>query len=516
MKLFKAPTLLLFLFALQQITAQINDLSQLSQGEFTRFSALFDNEEELFGYVAQFSLGETAKNEFTFEVAVYDKNLNRLFVQSLIGDKSVEDYSLFLNAKNELIASPNINLGSIGIGQAMKGSPSKVYKINTSTGQLSNFEIPCFIAGELMDCSEMSNKDLSKKMKAHKKKTGFFEDGIGIELIETGNFLVTTRRTKNYQTWTNNQIRMFDDNNEELWSFEYNKKAKKNKYEKARIINYTSKEVNLLLKRVNKKKTELFYKVIDATTGKVVISQPIEGLSSEAIDYLYSSKSNMIKKTKNEQSVISAAIIEGKKNTTKGVFVAFIDETNQLNYKVIDFKTHLSNFIDQKIQKKGTIDGYNLYPLDVLLNDDGSFRVLSEMMKYEFSVVKNRIKSVMDIYVMEFDQQLNLQHVDVIEKNKSKQERPGYMYSQKIADLNNTVFFYKDYVADENAKKDQLTLFINSYQDNQLQQDKLQLSSMNGDYKITPFVAKSGYILLHEYNKEEQRNQIRLERLNMY
>lgn len=234
-----------FILISTKSTAQINDLSDLSTGEFMSFKALFDYDDNLFGYVAQFSLGETEKRINTFEFIVYDKNLNRLFFDQVSGDNLVEKYNFHLNKKQELIITPDVNLANIGLFQAIgmmkSGVHNKVYKLNLNSGIISNIDPPCYFVGELMnDCLNMDNGTMNKKIKAHKKKIGFFEQGVAEEL-DDNNFLVRTRRTKNYKNYTDFQIKFFDENKKELWSYEYNVKSKRKKYEEVQILDYSEK-----------------------------------------------------------------------------------------------------------------------------------------------------------------------------------------------------------------------------------------------------------------------------------
>lgn len=268
---------------------------------------------------------------------------------------------------------------------------------------------------------------------------------------------------------------------------------------------------------MNKKKVDLFFKVIDASTGKMLAEQKIEGLSDVALNYLLSSKSNLMKRSNDEHTLFSAAIIEAKGRLT-GAFVAKLNKAkNQLQYEVIEYNNHLTPLIDKEIHKRGSIDGHHLYPKDILLSADGSFKLIGELTKYDFDDYKVYIKSVEDLYVLDFNQDLKLQNVEVIEKSKQKQKRPNYLFSQKLSDdSDDLVFFYRDLKENEETGDENWILYINTYKNNSLTQDQLKLTSKNDGFEIYPFVAKKGFILLHEFDENEEHNQVRLERLNVY
>lgn len=501
------------------LQAQLNDLSEMSQGEFINFQALFDNDDHLFGYVAQFGLGETEKRVNTFEFVVYDKNLNRLLVEQVTGDNLVDKFYFELNKNQELIISANLDLGSIGLMKALKlGNREQIKnkKLDVKTGVLTEVNTPCYFAGELMDdCLSMTSKEMGKKMKAHKKEIGFFEQGLANELNDN-KFLVLTRRTKNYQQFTDFQIKLFDENKRELWSYEYNVKAKTNQYEEVQILDYSEDKLSFFQKNVDKKKVELLFKVTDAKTGKIIAEQTVEGLSEDALKHLLSSKANLMKRSNDAHTLFSAAVIEDKRRV-KGIFVAQLNNTtNQLQYEIIDFNEDLASFIDEEIHQRGSIDGHHLYPRDILLKEDGSFKLIGELTKYDFETGRLTVESVKDLYVLDFTQEMQLNQVEVIEKSKRKQKRPNYLFSQNLEDdSDDLVFFYRDFVKNEETGDENWILYINTYKNNELIQDQLKLTSTNDGYEIYPFFAKNGYILLHEFNEKEEHNQIRLERLNV-
>lgn len=511
-------TLLLSFFVLSSIQAQINDLSDLSQGEFVSFSAIFDEEDDLFGYVAQFDLGETSKLVNTFEVIVYDKNLNRLFFEELTGDTSVEKYKFTLNDFNEIEATPQVNLGQMGIFNILKGSYNHTYYIDVNTGEINTKVQPCFLSDKLILCDDLSNKESNKITRKFKKENKFYSIG-DVEKLEDGNFLVKNRRTKNYNKFFNYQLRFFNEDLEELWSFEYNTKPKSKKYERIAIVEYSHDQLSFFHKFFTKKRTEIYFKTIDAKTGQLIRDEKIEGVSQTGLNKLLSPHANMLKRNYENTSVIAAGIKDTKKVNVNGFFLAKLNhKANQFSYSVFDFKTELAPTIDAEIHKYGTINKLELNPRDVLIDSDGSFKLVAELSNDYFSSEDRKMMTskVSDLYLLQFDDHLQFKGAEWLEKGELRQKRSNYYFSQRIGDnKENVVFFHRDKIEDEQTGDETTLLYINTFQDNTLVQDQFKLSSENEDFKIYPFVAKSGYILLHEFDEDEERNQIRLERLNI-
>lgn len=517
MRLCLYPFFLFFIFNFH-VHAQINNLSDLSQGEFISFSAIFDQEDDLFGYVAQFDLGETSKLVKTFEVIVYDKNLNRLFFEELTGDTSLEKYKFTLNEFNEIEALPQINLRQMGVFNILKGSYNHTYYIDVKTGEINTKVQPCFLKNKLILCDDLSNKEAHKIMRKFKKENKFYSIG-DVEKLEDGNFLVKNRRTKNYNKFFNYQLRFFNEDLQELWSFEYNTKPKSKKHESIAIVEYSNNQLSFFHEFFTKKKTEIYFKTIDAKTGQLIRNEKIEGISNRGLNSLLSPLSNMLKRNHEDNSIIVAGIKDTKKHNVNGFFLANLNhKTNQFSYQVFDFKSELAPKIDAEIHKYGTINKLELNPRDVLIDVDGSFKLVAELSNDYFSDEDRKmlISKVSDLYLLQFDTHLQFKEVDWIEKDELQQKRSNYYFSQRIGDnKENVVFFHRDKIEDKQTGDETSLLYINTFQNNKLIQDQFKLSAENEDFKIYPFVAKSGYILLHEFDGENDKNTIRLERLNL-
>jgi hypothetical protein len=115
--------------------------------------------------------------------------------------------------------------------------------------------------------------------------------------------------------------------------------------------------------------------------------------------------------------------------------------------------------------------------------------------------------------LLEFDKDFNLISANTIEKDLSKFSASDFLFSQYLNDEKDAVFFYKDYQKDSETKEKNWVLGIVSIVDGKLNHEKIPMSS--DDNYIYPYIAKEGYILLREFNKNAEFDEIRLERLNL-
>jgi hypothetical protein len=95
----------------------------------------------------------------------------------------------------------------------------------------------------------------------------------------------------------------------------------------------------------------------------------------------------------------------------------------------------------------------------------------------------------------------------------SRWSNADYLFAQYLNDDNDLVFFYRDFQKDDETKQRNWNLFINTFIGGVFKQEMIPISSKK-NFIIFPYVAKEGYILLQEFNKEGKYNQIRLEKLN--
>jgi hypothetical protein len=118
-----------------------------------------------------------------------------------------------------------------------------------------------------------------------------------------------------------------------------------------------------------------------------------------------------------------------------------------------------------------------------------------------------------DLILFKTDINFVINEVKIFEKAKSVNESSDYLFSQYLNNDKDLVFFYRDYEKDDGASKKNWNLYINTIKNGVFNQEKIVISSKK-DFFIIPSLAKEGYVLLREYNKDYKHNEVRLERLN--
>ncbi len=87
--------------------AQTQDLFSLAKGDFLGMSALFDEKENLFGYISLYSHGKLGEKTKKFEYVVLDKNLNPFANKTFEGDVTAGNYAGYINFDGKVILRPS-------------------------------------------------------------------------------------------------------------------------------------------------------------------------------------------------------------------------------------------------------------------------------------------------------------------------------------------------------------------------------------------------------------------------
>ncbi|MGL4632748.1 MAG: hypothetical protein ACRCVT_16210, partial [Leadbetterella sp.] len=89
-----------------------------------------------------------------------------------------------------------------------------------------------------------------------------------------------------------------------------------------------------------------------------------------------------------------------------------------------------------------------------------------------------------------------------------------YLFNEKYNDNNACVFFYSDYeYSDTESNNRSYNLYMNVASNGDLKQEVIPMSPQK-DIMSLPYPAKDGYVLIREFNKTENLNQIKLTKLN--
>lgn len=511
-----------FFLLFTQSFAQTRDLVALAQGEFLGMNALFDENDNLFGYISLYDYGKSGAKTKKFEYVILDKNLNPFANNTFQGDITAGDYFGYIHFDGSIVLSPTRIDASL-VKQSELFSPSAMV-INLKDNTIKRKIYYDFDHGTF---KEIERHDLwtenRKEFKAEKKQNGFnyISD---VNEIKEGGFLA--HEYDDYGRYVkNNRLMRFDENKKELWRYEYNQNGTK---KESQIINFLEKDEKyyycLLWDR--KKKADIgdygmptvwahtfHLLVLDMQTGKEVHKKEIADpenvlpMIMRYPTYGYGMLDNDM--TFDDKIVVVGRLSDELYNT--GICRLLIDrKTFSTDLKILTFKDDFKVHIP-KINAKGFVEtGYFLDPRDIFFMKDGSIGMLFEKYKPPTEYTAQKTTDLVYVYT---DKNFKIAGVTVLEKEKSRWLNTDYLFSQNINDGNDLVFFYRDYQKDDESKNRNWNLFINTLINGKFKQEMIPMSSKE-NFFIYPYIAKEGYILLHEFNKKAKYNQIRLERLN--
>lgn len=492
------------------IFAQTQDLYSLAKGDYLGFNALFDDNSNLYGYVAMYGYGKSGDKTKKFEYVILDKNLNPVANKEFEGDATAQDYFGYIDFRKKLVLYPTPDYYTVK-GRDFFYPRSK--EINLANNSIKNKIYYDYKDGKFTEETEPKNvRDSKKEDKAEKKLKGYNYISVVYEIKE-GGFLVF--EYNDYGSYTNNEnLLRFDENKNLLWTFKYNTEGDKKNSESMRIFEKDDKYIYTILTKEVKRDKSFFLQIIDMKTGKVVSQKPITGFSKETLERMTSVYSYY--KSVNNDKTFDDKIVMVSKNYSNYFkhtgFVRFILDKNSL-----DFNFQTLNYSDLKtaipeIDENGYVEsGYYLDIRDFYFLEDGSIGILMEKFKPEGQYNAPKTTDLVYAYT---DKDFKLSGAKVFKKDKTKWAiNADYLFSQYLNSGKDVVFFYRDLQKDDKTKEKNWNLFINTLINGQFNQEKVQISEKD-NFTVIPYVAKEGYILLREYNEKEKFNKIRLERLN--
>ncbi len=512
----KCIVILLLLTSLNSFT-QTSDLGSVSTGGFLGFSALFDDDEKLFGYLAIYFKGKESPTTEKFEYVYFDKNLNKVANNDFVAQNYVNGYNAFVNKKGNLELVPILDLEKYYKAKKQSIKTNKI--INLADNSIVDKPLMVYEDDKLVDLDlNLTEKERESNLKKYLSSKSYIPRSEVIELEDEA-MLVSIHKHNPYKGMRYDfGIIKFDRNKKELWRYEFNKDKKNKTEQSVDIIYFDYKSIYLLEKTTIKKDVSFKLLKINIDSGVKEIDLPINGYSEESLESLRlfdNSIDKIYNKRKFDDKVVFVGRIIGSLySPDKGCFRMIIDKnTNEVKFDDLYF-SEIQSYISYN--NKGSVDkdGYMLIPRDFYFFKDSSVGIMFEKMKgggVSIMGFGGGIKTT-DLVYIETNENFKPKQVKVFEKDKSKgYMNSDYLFSQYINEGNDIAFFYRDYQKESDGEKN-WNLFINSVKNGVYSQEKIPISSKENS--IIPYVAKEGYILLREYNKKSKYNGIRLERLN--
>jgi len=507
----KKITLIVFGLIQTFVFSQTQDLTTLAAGDHVGMNALFDDKDNLYGYVSLYSYGKSGDKTKKFEYVILDKNLNPVANKEFEGDITAASYLGYVDFKGQIILKPSMMDYSLVKSREVFTPVSMV--IDPKTNSITRKIYYDYLEnGTFKEINEPKSwKEQRKENRDEKKDKGYnYVSAVG-ELKEGGYFAVEYKDYGKYEN--NNSLMRFDENKKEVWRYKYNTDGSKKIYSTLSVLERDENYMYCIMKKVNEKQKSFSLLVLDMKTGKETSNKPVTGLSDDTIDNIESFYSNY-RKLDNDKNFDDKVVLLGRNyddSESVGFARMMVDKKSfTADTKTINYEPNISAFLP-KVNKNGMVEnGYMLQTKDMYFMNDGSVGILSE--KYKPAGQYNAPKTTDLVYIYT-DKDFKVKNVQVFEKEKSKWVNSDYLFSQYLNGGKDVVFFYRDYQKDEVTKQKRWNLFINTIIDGKFKQEIIPISEKD-NYAVTPYVGKEGYILLREYNEKEKFNKIRLEKLN--
>lgn len=512
----KKITFIFFLFISISHYAQIQDLFALSTGEFTNFSRIYDSNEDLYGYIAIYKKDNNRDKTHSFEAILFDTNLNKVSNVTFTSGENVSGYKAYMNINDEIIFNPKVNLYQTGYVNYKRFVFPEAIKIDFTNKSTEIYDTYCFNEEVGFEkCSpNKSWKEAKKELKQERKDKGYIYNS-NVFRLKDKSYLVNEYH--NYKKHLSDEkLKMFDAEQNFKWDYlvenEYSKKKGYHTlgYYKTNIKNKKDVAYFLILHINNKKETDKYELIgLDLKEGK-------EFLREDLAEKILKVTSKSLVRTELKEFIVDVRSLYNKRGARIGFRRMKLNlNTHQIEWDDLLFQDMI-NHVDE-LNKYGEIRGnYKLRPVAAFVNDDGSVYILTEEYKLGqnillgASVPKNK-----SFHLIKTDLDFNVSKVNKIHKDKSKWAYSDFLFWQKLNKENNDIaFFYTDKRKDDETKKKNWMLGICTIIDGKFKNEEIQISSKSDKYQIIPYAAKRGYIMLREFNKKQEYNQIRLEKLN--
>lgn len=499
---------LFFFLSIGQVSAQIQNLVTLAEGELEYGSIIYDTNKDLLGYIYFFNQGEIFLANYQYEYVYLDKNLNKVA------------NGKFTEIRANLVTTSFTSCTAMGDNQILL---TKVYK---SKGVLNETIVPVFFNRTIsLNTSTVSEpfvpdsdgiKDFNLMPRfireVYKKdKALFLIQGINID--NKSHYIVFESGKKKDYDYENGTLRVYNLDRKLLWDYPYNVNGTKKSWKDVEILRTTDTE--LILQEFQYSK--------DVIVSKKLVVLNLE-TGAKKFDYLLEDKNSSYNHTYKIEfyndnyyiaghfSPINTSTLLYNWEQNLGVHQIVLNEKGQ----EIRRQYHHWNEIkgDLTLSKYGEFkEGYRLIPNSFFMFKNGSFTVLSEKYSKQKQVIGFSVASKAENFILfNFDEKGSFTGNNIIEKDQNKDLLDNYLFSQYIKDNNGVVFFFRNYKKDEETKEKNWVLGINTIINGELNQEIVPMSSE--DFFLAPLPAKEGYILLREYNKDDKYNQLRLEKLN--
>ncbi len=488
----KKLVVILCILVLSKLEAQISNLANLANGEMQMFTPIYEENEDVYGYFTLFKLDKLNENEEKYEYTILDKNLNKVANGEFVDVAYKKIYSRYY--------TPEKLNNTLLLTKRYSNTTGRIAFTSSRLLHLEKNEISAPFYFE-NDAVLEGNRDINTIKKVQRERAY-----INVPVAANNGYLLLQLRKKIARV-NPLVLKFYNLENEKVWEYDFGGDSNSSFYrgvsfqEDALYFTYSSKDDG-------KRKKELLQ--IDANTGTLNFRYALEHSNSK---YSYS----YITKKVGENTVLTGKMspyssIGYNRNKSLGLFKIVLDKDGNEVFKKHFLWEEAGEFIE--LSEKGKMDaGYKLFTHSYFVFKDGRIVVLSEKYKIANNILLGPHVKTENFILLEFDNDFNIKNAKTIEKDMSKFSSSDYLFGQYLNNEEDAVFFYQDYQKEEGTKDKNWILGIVSLVDGEVNHEKIPMSS--DDYFISPYIAKEGYILLREFNKNSDFDEIRLERLNL-
>ncbi|SNB27083.1 conserved exported hypothetical protein [Flavobacterium psychrophilum] len=478
------PLLLLYLTSTISL-GQSYKIMQSASGVIEQFNAIYDNEENLFGYVELLKMEQESKETMVFKYIVLDKNMNTVCSGNLkenIVKRRCQKINYDISYNNGHIMFSFFE--RLGKSDRVRCS-YQILKIDTNT----------IVANAFFDEFVKTQTSIKKLIKNYKS---YQITGLGKE-----GFLI---RSENYNPWHTPKLYYYAINfkGEKIWEQAYKTPEKKRFYYRYKLIDNDNKYVVLLAakyRRKNKKSDNLL--ILDAKTGTQI-----------AFTNLYNKKYSLTYeniKIKDDKIYIVGRFFKKEAhdllidNESLGLYQRIVNlkDGSIISDKFLDY----DKFNGLDITKKGKVrgDGY-LNFTKIEMNPDGSYFLLGETYgSYTLGFY------YYGLYSFNINKDFNMEKIYTFDTKRSIGTK--YVFSQTLLNKSGKVYFFFD---KNEEKEPELNILNFNYANKESVVEKIKITNKDSEIKIIP--AKPGYVGIVEIFKDpkegEKALELRLEKLN--
>ena len=486
---------------------QIQDIYALADGSVYLSNIIYDQDGDLFGYLYIFHQGSVSKEEIQMEYVFLDKNLNKVSsakFNTLFYDRCEISFTRASKMGDKIVINKNYNFWKSGL-ERLSIRQSTYFYISLKSNTVSPEYI--FKENQIKEFQHIPRSKIKKGI----KKEGYSSYVLGIDYEEFNGFVVIEDAKYLHHI---TELKVFDEDNNFKWKFEYNQKGKLSRFDICQIQALTDSFLFVSLREIV---GSLYF---SHTTLVALNVHTGEQIFTWEIDKEKKTRRHNYSVQKRGEFIYIVGNYSDKNTYTKtytaeknlGLFKTKLD----LNGKLIshDYYEWPSKLFDQKVNSHGqfTKDRFRLSTKALWVFNDGSISWLTEKLKAKVSSQRSFSE---DFVLFHWDAAFKNPKISKIDKAKSKYRQTGqdYLFSDYIKDKSAVVFFHKNDVTKKKSKDKKWILGINKIENGVHTLEEIPMLAKD-KFLIEPIPAKEGFVLLREYNKDEKYNQIRLERLN--